>query len=242
MRTRHARATAYLAEDRAELSYGSSLLAALAAAETESELAAIREEMRQNDWLAPAGGRGGVDGLDEATGHGATGFHARKRARMAGQGRGRSAARGGQQTALEPRRYVTGDGLTVLVGRNNLQNDRLTLRVARPDDLWFHARGAAGSHVILRTEGREVPDTSLVEAAEIAAWFSSAAAPLRASGQREGASITIDYCPRRNVRKPSGARPGMVIYEGHRSLVVTPRAPADPPASEQSQPDSDRGT
>lgn len=119
-------------------------------------------------------------------------------------------------TALPPRCYRTSDGLTVLIGRNNRQNDRLSLRQAAPDDLWLHAQKIPGSHVILVTEGREAPESSIVEAASWAAWFSKA----RDSGQ-----VAVDILPAGKLKKPQGARPGFVVYTGQRTIYTKPAPP-----------------
>lgn len=112
----------------------------------------------------------------------------------------------------KPMRVLSSDGIEILIGRNNQQNDTLTLRMARSDDLWLHTKNIPGSHVIVRAEG-EVPETTLKEAAMFAAYYSKA---------RASASVPVDYCPRKFVKKPSGAKPGMVIYTTNRTLYVTP--------------------
>lgn len=116
----------------------------------------------------------------------------------------------------EPMRFVSGDGVTIYVGKNNRQNDALTLRDARSDNIWLHAKNIPGSHVIIDFDG-EPPERTLREAAMLAAYYSHA----RASG-----GVPVDYTPRRFVKKPSGARPGMVIYTANRTLYVTPDAAA----------------
>ena len=121
------------------------------------------------------------------------------------------------QKPSEPLRFVTDDGLTVLVGRNNRQNDELTLRTAGKGDLWFHTKAVHGSHAILLTGGKPAPATSLTQAAMLAAWHSKA---------RQSSGVAVDYCPVRQVKKPAGARPGMVIYENYETLYVTPDAAA----------------
>lgn len=106
------------------------------------------------------------------------------------------------------------DGLEIWIGRNNRQNDYLTLRLAAPTDYWLHTKEIAGSHVILRVPpGATVPDRALHEAALLAAYHSRA---------RDSANVPVDYALRKHVRKPSGARPGMVIYDHQRTLFVTP--------------------
>lgn len=109
--------------------------------------------------------------------------------------------------------YISSDGFEILVGKNNYQNDYLTLKLASNKDLWLHTKLIPGSHVIVRTNGEEVPETTLVEAALLAAYHSKG----RLSGQ-----VPIDYTLVKNVSKPSGAKPGMVIYQTNKTLYVTP--------------------
>lgn len=117
--------------------------------------------------------------------------------------------------AFAPREFRSSTGLRILVGRSNAQNDQLTLKRADKRDIWLHAQKIHGSHVILCTEGREPDEQSLFEAASLAAYWSQA---------REGANVPVDYTPVRYVKKPNGARPGMVVYETYRTLYVTPRS------------------
>jgi predicted ribosome quality control (RQC) complex YloA/Tae2 family protein len=112
---------------------------------------------------------------------------------------------------LEPMAYCSSDGLTILVGRNNAQNDELTLKTALPSDMWFHTKNIPGSHVILRCAGQVPPESSVMEAAKLAAYHS----------QVKGETATpVDYCLRKYVKKPSGSRPGMVIYETNKTAYV----------------------
>jgi len=99
------------------------------------------------------------------------------------------------------------------VGRNNRQNDELTLKDADHRDLWFHTQKIHGSHVILWTEGGQPDLQSLNEAACLAAWFSQG---------RESGKVAVDYTPVKYVKKPAGARPGMVIYTTYETAWVTP--------------------
>lgn len=125
----------------------------------------------------------------------------------------------------EPMRFRSIDGLEILVGKNNRQNDFLTMKLARSGDIWFHVKNAPGAHVVLRTRpGEEVPNTSLEAAALLAARYSKAA---------QSANVEVDYTARKNVWKPAGAKPGMVLYENYRTAAVTPspenlRARLDP--------------
>lgn len=118
--------------------------------------------------------------------------------------------------SLPPLEYTTSDGLRVLVGRNNRQNDALTLKTAKKLDLWFHTKDIAGSHTILVTDGGEAPECSIVEAARIAAYHSKA---------RESSNVPVDYTLVKHVSKPNGAKPGMVIFVNNRTLYVDPALP-----------------
>ena len=115
--------------------------------------------------------------------------------------------------ALPPMEFCTDDGFSILVGRNNVQNDKLSLKMAAKNDLWLHTKNIPGSHVILVTGGQEPSGEALVQAAQLAAWFSRA---------RESSSVPVDYTPVRMLRKPQGARPGKVIYDTYRTLSVRP--------------------
>ena len=117
-----------------------------------------------------------------------------------------------QKRAFAPRTFQTSGGLEVLVGRSNVQNDHLTKR-ADKRDYWFHTQHIHGSHVILRCAGLAPGDDDLREAAMLAAYFSQA---------KESSSVPVDYCPVKFVKKPAGARPGMVTYDNYRTLYVTP--------------------
>ena len=116
---------------------------------------------------------------------------------------------------LPPKRYRSSDGFTILVGRNNLQNDRLTLKESRNYDMWLHVKNIPGSHTIVVADGRDIPDTTLTEAAIIAAVNSQAAS---------SAQVPVDYTQVRNIKKPAGAKPGMVIYHVYQTAYVTPDA------------------
>lgn len=117
-----------------------------------------------------------------------------------------------------PRRYLSSDGLEILVGRNNRQNDQLTLKSSSRQDLWLHTRQIPGAHVIIRLPHtvktiNDVPQNTLEEAALLAAYFSKA---------RQDEKVPVDYTFRNNVRKPAGAKPGMVIYDHYWTLITTP--------------------
>jgi predicted ribosome quality control (RQC) complex YloA/Tae2 family protein len=107
---------------------------------------------------------------------------------------------------------LTSGGFTVLTGKNNLQNDYLTFKLASKSDYWFHVKGIPGSHTVLFCEGREPSAQDLTEAAQTAAKNSKAAGQDR---------VEVDYTRIKNVRKPAGARPGFVIYEGYSTAIVS---------------------
>lgn len=112
-----------------------------------------------------------------------------------------------------PREFRTASGLRVRVGRNNRQNDKLTLKDADRRDIWLHTQKVHGSHVILHTGGQPPTEEDIAQAAALAAWFSQA---------RESGKVPVDYTEVRNVKKPAGGRPGMVVYTAYRTVNVTP--------------------
>lgn len=113
----------------------------------------------------------------------------------------------------EPMKFTTSDGFTVLVGRNNRQNDRLTMKLANNNDIWFHTKNIPGSHTVLVTGGREPTPKAMEEAAVLAASHSRA---------KNSAQVPVDYTRVRNVSKPQGAKPGMVIYVNYKTILVDP--------------------
>lgn len=115
--------------------------------------------------------------------------------------------------ALPPLEYRSSDGYTVLVGRNNHQNDQLTLKFAEKSDVWLHTQSITGSHVIIVTDGEVPPDKTIEEAAVIAA--------LNSKG-RNSNLVPVDYCLARYVKKPSGAKPGKVIFTNYKTAFVKP--------------------
>ena len=108
------------------------------------------------------------------------------------------------------------DGLVILVGKNSRQNEEVTFRRAAPDDLWLHVRGAPGAHVIVKTGGREVPEATLRQAAQLAAYYSQA---------RDSAHVDVAYTERRYVRSIKGAGPGLVTYSREKTIRVASRNP-----------------
>lgn len=111
----------------------------------------------------------------------------------------------------KPERFIASDGTEILVGKNNLQNDQLTLKQARKSDIWLHAKNIPGSHVIIKND--QPSEETLLEAAELAAYFSKF---------RQSAQVPVDYVAVKHIHKPNGAKPGFVIYENQKTLFVTP--------------------
>ena len=113
--------------------------------------------------------------------------------------------------AQAPMRFVSDDGLEILIGRSNTQNDELTTKTARRTDYWLHTQKVHGSHVIIRCDGLEPPERSIEQAASLAAYYSQG---------RDGGKVPVDYTMVRFVRKPSGALPGMVIYTDYKTILA----------------------
>ena len=175
-------------QSEAESAYIDTVFESLTKAETESDLAEIRAE------LALAGYGKKLDNMRRSKGLGRDKIKLKKE--------------------LTPMRFITSDGFTVLCGKNNLQNDYVTTRVAEKNDYWFHVKNAPGSHVILVTDGvDDPPSTSFTECAKIAAFYSS---------EREKPLAAVDYTKARYVHKPNGSKPGFVIYDKNYTAYVTP--------------------
>ena len=117
--------------------------------------------------------------------------------------------------ASKPMVFRSSDGFEILVGRNNRQNDLLTCKLAQKQDIWLHTQKIHGSHVIIACAPETPPDRTVTEAMQLAAYFSQA---------REGQNVPVDYTRVKNVKKPAGAKPGMVIYDHYSTAVVTPDA------------------
>ncbi len=116
----------------------------------------------------------------------------------------------------KPRKFISSTGRTILVGRNNVQNDLLTIKLSRKNDLWLHTKDVHSAHVLIVSDGAEIDDQSILEAASICAYYSKG---------KDAPKVEVDYCPVSHVKKPNGARPGMVVYDGHYSVLVEPKLP-----------------
>lgn len=179
-------AAAQLEQTRAEITYLESIAQAVSMAATRDDLEEIRRELRQAGYLHEEGEK---------------------------QKTGKKAAKTEARQPSRPLEFTSPDGFKILVGKNNRQNDWLSLKQAADGDLWLHAKDIPGSHVIIRTGGREVPATTLETAARLAARYSRAGRSSR---------VPVDYTLVKHVRKPPGARPGMVTYDHQRTVYVTP--------------------
>lgn len=113
-----------------------------------------------------------------------------------------------------PYHYRSTDGFDIYVGKNNYQNEEVTFKIANGNDWWFHAKGIPGSHIVVRTEGKELPDRVFEEAGSLAAWYSKG---------RSNEKVEIDYIQRKHVKKAAGGAPGFVIYHTNYSLMAAPK-------------------
>lgn len=161
-----------------ELIYLDTVLDNLSRAETEREIAEIRDELEQGGYLKIKKGN-----------------------------------KNKKEKSLPPLEFMSSDGFRILVGRNNVQNDMLTLKTAKNYDVWLHIQKYAGSHTIIVADKKEISDTAIYEAACIAAYYSKA---------QNSSSVAIDYTLVKNVKKPVGAKPGKVIYNTYNTIYVTP--------------------
>ena len=118
-----------------------------------------------------------------------------------------------QKITSKPMHYISSDGFHIYVGKNNLQNEEVTFKYADGGDWWFHAKGVPGSHVIVKTEGKELPDRTFEEAGKLAAYYSK---------NRDAQKVEIDYIQRKHVKKGAGGIPGFVIYHTNYSLLIEP--------------------
>lgn len=119
-----------------------------------------------------------------------------------------------KQARSAPMRFESTDGYPIFVGRNNRQNDELTFKQARKDDLWLHAQKVHGSHVVIACGGVTPPDETIIQAAQLAAFYAQSS---------QGQNVPVDVTPVKQVKKPGGAKPGMVVYYTYRTVYVNPQ-------------------
>ena len=122
---------------------------------------------------------------------------------------------GGKKVKItsRPYHYISSDGYDIYVGKNNFQNDELSFKFASGNDWWFHAKGQPGSHVIVKSKNEELPDRTFEEAGKLAAYYSKG---------RQAPKVEIDYTQKKNLRKPTGGKPGFVVYYTNYSLLIEP--------------------
>lgn len=118
-----------------------------------------------------------------------------------------------KEVSSSPHHFISSDGYDIYIGKNNKQNDHLTLKLANKEDIWMHTKNIPGSHVIIKKKECQVPKDTIIEAAKLAAYHSKA---------KLSSNVPVDYTERRNVKKPSSAKPGMVIYDYYNTIYVTP--------------------
>ncbi|HZC05187.1 MAG TPA: NFACT RNA binding domain-containing protein [Ktedonobacterales bacterium] len=201
-----------------ELAHLEQLLTDLALAETPAEVSLVRAEVAEAGYI-----KGGAEARRLAKEQRKGGKKGQK-GKASGKASGKADMKGGQSKPSKPeggaplRRRLSGDVLA-LVGKNSRQNEEVTFHQAAPNDLWLHARGAPGSHVILKVAGRPAPDEALTEAASLAGWYSQL---------REAGSVAVDVTEARYVRHMKGGGPGMVIYERERTVHAPPADAGEP--------------
>ncbi len=188
-----------------ELEYIETVLDALSRVECEKDIAAIREELREQGYIKNKFDSKGK--LSKASYGKSNNPKSGKNTNNNKQMRGTS--------SLPPIEYETSDGFRVLVGRNNLQNDKLSMKQAQKLDMWMHTKNFPGSHVIIENKNGEISDQAIEEAAVIAAFHSTA-------GESGAKQIPVDYTLVKNLKKPTGAKPGKVIFHENWTIYVTP--------------------
>lgn len=226
----------YIRADREAISYFRSLKTAIASASCEEDITALEMEILSLAGASRDNAKQKVAAGDpnRMVGMAKSGKHASRAMREAAKRAAQKNLKISQrkpETALSYRKYTTSDGYEILCGRNNIQNDELTFKVASKDDWWFHIKGLPGTHVILRShKGEEFPsDNAVLEAASLAVFFSKS---IMLEEHSEGAGshageikAEVDYCPVSHVKKIPGAKPGMVIYESYYSVLVPAKEP-----------------
>jgi predicted ribosome quality control (RQC) complex YloA/Tae2 family protein len=204
------RVAARLAETEAELGRVRVWIERVAEAPALEVLDAIHEELQQTPRLLAPRDRASLDGSPTARRAEPGRVPTR---RPSGEARG-GRSRQQEEAGLEPRRFVSSDGLPILVGRNTEGNDYLTLRLAKSHDLWLHVQGHGGSHVVVRANrSGSVPRRTLIQAAQLAAYYSQA---------RNHGKVAVDYTLRKYVHKPRKAKPGLVIISQEKTIIVSP--------------------
>ncbi len=204
--------------DTDELAWLESLAIAVERAESHDDLLAIDHEYSVKTERSSRV-KSDDDSYDKGKSPGKPASKSRRREKAYMKSGQKSKKQGAKEAPpLPPREFTSSDGFSILSGRNNFQNESL-LRKARKDDWWFHVKHVPGSHVLIATEGKDVPDSTLEEAAGIAAWYSGAG--------RLGGPVEVDFCRVRDVKKPPGSNPGRVIYSQYKTIYAAPLNPKE---------------
>ncbi len=193
-------------QNAAEMATIEQLLADLMLAETPSEVALVKAEAQTAGYMRGAQGKTAGQKKQQKPSH-------------AGKGKGGKATKGKPVPpgGGVPMHVQSREGFTILIGKNSRQNEDVTFHQATSHDMWLHARGVPGSHVIIKAGGRDIPRSAIEQAAGLAAWYSQA---------RGSTSVPVDYTLQRYVRHMKGGGPGMVIYDHERTVYAEPRSAA----------------
>ena len=223
----------YLEEDKLAAEYLRSLKSMILAVDNEDDIKALdaeirsevsekrpKHELKQNN--------GDPNRMVGKAKSGKASSRALREAAKRINNRNKHSDKSGKDKPLPYRKYETADGYLIYCGRNNIQNEELTFRVADRNDFWFHVKGLPGTHVILKSHpGEEFPsDEAVLEAASIAAYFSKKMV-IEEHHMNAESKVEVDYCKVSHVKKIPGAKPGMVIYEGYYSINVTAKEPVN---------------
>ncbi len=180
--------TKYIEETREELEHLDSIRTALDIAVKEDDLVEVKEELTEYGYIRR---------------------HFERKAHAGQNNKGKKQKK--VKITSHPFHYISSDGFSIYVGKNNYQNDSLTFEFANGDDWWFHAKGIPGSHVIVRSMGQKLPDRTFEEAASLAAFYSKS---------RDAEKVEIDYVEKKHVKKPGGGKPGFVVYYTNYSMLA----------------------
>jgi predicted ribosome quality control (RQC) complex YloA/Tae2 family protein len=189
---------AQLEQNAVELATIEQLLADLMLADTPAEVVLVKAEVQAAGYMRGTGAK------EDKKGQKAT-----RKGKGGKQGKGKPALPGGGV----PLHLQSRDGFTMLIGKNSRQNEEVTFHQATANDIWLHARGVPGSHVIIKAAGRDIPRSTIEQAASLAAYYSQA---------RGSTSVSVDYTLQKHVRHMKGGGPGMVVYERERTVYVEP--------------------
>lgn len=223
----------YLADDENAINYLRSLKSAILSSSTTDDLEAISEEMTTEANLISTAKKPKIKentniNPNKSVGMAKSGKASSRALRAAAdkaKSNNKNQSKKTSSTITNYRKYETSDGHIVYSGRNNIQNDYLSFKIAKKDDWWFHVKGAPGTHVILVKKPHEdIPsDSSVIEAAELASYFSRKIISEENLTTDKDKIIEVDYCPVSHLKKIPKAKPGMVIYEGYYSINVSPK-------------------